>query len=245
MYHNIDTYSGTFDFDKHYKLLATKYRQFLKDFELEGYVDLKFNYGVNNCTVCHYRPDEPMAHKQAKNKIFKLFLRHTGYLVETEVSAKKNKGELQVFDIGKRGYQLDVLAINVENLMVLFKHVDGSEKVSNEYLNFIEHDMMFAVELDGDIHSWKKDRIRDLFFLEEYNIVTVRYDVADLVDMYKRARGKYATKRHMKNYSKEVSEAYLNNITIDQIILDVKALYYKKYRELLPFNKDQRSRFKM
>lgn len=229
--------SISFDFDKHYTEIYHKYKQFLKDFELEDYVDLKYNQGKNNCKICHFRANEPFQHKLAKEKIFKLFLKRHDYLVESEVSAAINKGELEVFDVGKRGYALDVLVINVKNLIFLFNYVEGNlpshKDVNLDYLRQMEYDIMFAVEVDGDIHSWKKDRLRDKFFMEQYNITTVRYDVSDLVRIYKKYKGKSSIRKRMNNFTKETSLPELYNITIEQILEDCKAYYYKKYRNLL------------
>ena len=222
----------SFDYDKHLLEVCQKYKQFVKDFELEDYIELMHNKGIQNCTECHYRPNEPKLHRHAKNKLFRMFLHNNHYLVETEVKAKKNKGELEVFNVGKRGYSLDVLVINVKNLIKLFNHVDKVKTLSNYKLISMEHDVMFALEVDGDIHSWKKDKLRDLFFLEEYNIVTVRYDVSDVIKFHKKYRGKRQLSRHIQNFTQDVEMMDFNELSVDRILLDAKALYYKKYKNL-------------
>lgn len=218
----------TFDLVKHYNEVAIKYRSFIKDFDLQDYIDFKVLTGKNHCKKCHYQIDEPLEHQQAKKKLFEIVLNDNSYLVDTELKAVKNKGELQVFDKGVRPYQFDVLCLHVRNIKILFDHVDNIAPVSFEFLKGIEHNIIFALEADGK-HSWKKDQLRDKFFFEEYGIITARYAVSDLIDMYKKARGRIGTPRHMRNYTKEVTEAYHNRLSMDDILGDVRAYYKKRY----------------
>lgn len=224
-----------FDLVKHYNEIAIKYRSFIKDFDLEDYIDFKKQTGHNHCTQCHYQVDEPVQHRQAKNKLFEIMLNNSDYSVESELRAVKNKGHLQVFDVGERYYQLDVLAIHVRNLQILFDHVDKITPVSYEFLKGIEHNVIFILEADGG-HSWKKDQLRDNFFFEEYGLITTRYEVTDLVDTFRKARSKYASKAHMKYYNKEVTEAYHTNLVLDDILGDVKAYYKKRYGRRYKYN---------
>ena len=92
----------TFDYKKHYLDLYKKYSQFLKDFEIKEYIDFKNVTGLNNCQQCHYQISEPVKHRDAKTKIFKLFLNERYYLIETELKANKN---LYVPGKGNRNYQ--------------------------------------------------------------------------------------------------------------------------------------------
>ena len=237
--YRVDTELRTFDFNKHYNELAIKYQKFLDDFSLNEFVNFKLETGQNNCQRCHFQIDEPIPHQQAKLKLFNIMVKSPDHLVETELVATKNNGHLQVFDKGEKNYQFDVLCIHVKNLKTLLNHVSKQNPVTIEFLKKIEHEMIFALEADGD-HSWKRDALRDKFFFEEYGIITARYEVSDLVDMYRKARSKYPSSAHMRYYQKEVTQAYHNNLSMDDIIGDVKAKYYQRYK-LIP-EKNYRSR---
>lgn len=221
--------NNSFDLTKHYNEIAIKYSNFIKDFELEDYINFKKTTGKNHCIKCHYQKNEPLEHQQAKSKLFDIVINASDYLVESELKAVKNKGCLQVFDKGERQYQFDILCIHVNNLQTVFDHCSGVLPVSFNFLKNIEHNIIFALEADGN-HSYKKDQLRDKFFFHEYGIITARYEVSDLIDMYKKTRGRIGTPRHMKYYTKEVTEAYHNKLTIDDIIGDVRAYYKKNYK---------------
>lgn len=227
--------NNNFDLNKHYNEIVIKYKTFIKDFNLQDYINFKRQTGTNHCIKCHYQIDEPLEHQQAKNKLFEIALTASDYMVESELKAVKNKGNLQVFDQGEKQYQFDVLCIHVNNLQVLFDHVSGIIPVSFDFLKGIEHNIIFALEADGK-HSWKKDQLRDKFFFTEYGIITARYQVSDLVDMYKKTRGRIGTARHMKYFNKEVTEAYHDKLSIDDILGDVKAYYKKKYMKRYKWN---------
>lgn len=217
-----------------------KYNQFIHDFEVDkriNFFDLRYIYENELRTRQH----EPEAHEKAKEKIFDLFNHWdliSDYLILTEVENKYNEG-LKVFDKGQRDYALDCLVINkraysaIRNLVVNHIHILNQEitlKEQKQILNtvwLIKHEAMFAVEVDGR-HSDKKDEVRDQFFFENYNIPTVRYEVSELESFYKKYKGKrVANKKHMLNFSKSAPEKpYLDDITIPQIVGDVKANYY-------------------
>lgn len=219
-----------FSWDKHHLMIYHKYRRFLNEFGLEDYVDFKDSTGINHCKQCHSLIGEPPHHFKAKKKIFDLFVDHEDYLVCTELHAKEKA--LQVFDVGLREYQFDILVINVKNLRDLFQYVetDNFNRTEENHIKSIEHDIIKVIELDGNNeHSWKKDMLRDKFFFEVYNIVTVRYQVRDLVPMYYKRKGKVNNKRHMNNFTKEASEATLENITLEDVTIDAMALYQKRY----------------
>lgn len=222
----------TFDFRKHYLNILSKIIRFKKDFDIQGHIEYVNQYKKNPCNTCHYQIDEPLDHKRAKNKIFKLFVNTPNYLIETEFKPLK---ELEVIGLGKRRYQFDILVVNVPHLFKFINHISDVEldnsKMNINMLKNIETDLIFAVELDGSSHSFKKDRIRDHFFFSTYNIITVRYDVGTLIRQQRtvkemKARAKYSL-------YKEYEEVPLfNEITIDDIVKECRNIYCSKYPHL-------------
>lgn len=221
-YHEIE-----FDWNKHHLLIFQKYKRFIKDFDLEEFIEFKATTEKNPCKECHSLIGEPYMHYKAKKKVFDLFVDNSDYVVFTELHAKEK--ELQVFDVGLRAYQFDILVVNVKNLHNFFYNFENNYTESAEnFIKKIEHDIIFSIELDGD-HSAKKDLLRDKFFFETYNIPTIRYQVRDLIEMYSKQRGKVGNRKHMRNFTKENGNALLKDLSLDDILMDCKALYYKRY----------------
>ncbi len=233
----------TFDHLKHYQSIYNKLLKFKKDFDINDYINLKLETGLNNCLKCHSQIDEPLKHYQAKNKIFKLFLNDRYYLIETELRANK---ELYVPGKGNRNYQFDTLVINVSSFTVFMNYMqeflnirfnlNDSEKndlkLDIKMLKDLEQDLIFAIELDGKSHSDKKDYIRDQFFFSTYNIVTVRYKVNQLVNVQETKKERNARLKY--NYYREYTEQPIfYNITTEQIVDECRNVYRTKYPFLM------------
>lgn len=213
-----------------------KYNRFIDDFDLSKRVNIYADFLVFD-NECKTRKDEPEPHKKAKEKIFNLFKNDCRFVILTEVENRYKEG-LKVFDKGQRDYSLDCFVIdkksyhNMQDIIINHAHVQNQELVlpeQKELLNEVwltKHKSFFAIELDGD-HSDKKDHVRDEFFFETYCIPTVRYEVSELVSFYKKYRGKTANRKHILNYEKSAPDKpYLEDITIGDIIGDVKSQYY-------------------
>lgn len=243
-----------FCWEKHHLSLYQKYKKFINDFDIGEHIDFKNITEKNPCGECHSLLDEPYQHYRAKRKIFDLFANSPDYLVFTELHAKDRA--LSVFDIGPREYQFDILVVNVRNLLAFFQYVDnngmgmGGEKgaeasgalTRQQEVIRMEHDIIFAIELDGNNkHSWKKDTLRDRFFLETYGVVTQRYTVVDLVPMHHRRKGGRggtgSSRRHMANFDRTlVFEPTLANIGVNDVIMDVMSTYNKRYSAVAAYN---------
>lgn len=218
-----------FDWNKHHLLIYNKYKKFIKDFDIEEYLDFKATTEKNPCKECHSLIGEPYMHYKAKKKVFDILCNDSHYAIFTELHAKEK--ELQVFDVGLRAYQFDILVVNVHNLLVFFNYMQNESNydiTKENCIKGIEHDIIFCVEIDGD-HSAKKDVLRDKFFFETYNIPTIRYQVRDLIPLHTKQRGKVGNRKHMRNFTKENGNALLEDLSLDDILMDCKALYYKRY----------------
>ena len=220
---------ATFDFTKHYTSIYNKLQKLLRDFNIEKYIYFKNDTGLNNCTECHVQISEPTTHEQAKKKLFNLFVYEKDYLVESELKANKN---LFVPGKGIRNYQFDVFVIHVKKFLefqkILADHIFNGTELDIKHLTELEQGMLFAVEADGGGHSEEKDAVRDRFFFNNYNIVTVRYGVSQLIPMeetnkMKKLRIKYSI------YKDFAFQPEFANITSEQIVAEARNLYRAKY----------------
>lgn len=218
---------ATFDFEKHYRGIYNKICKLLKDFDIEQHIIFKNVTGQNHCSECHIQISEPVSHEQAKKKIFKVFVNERNYLTESELKANK---DLFVPGKGIRNYQFDIFVVNVPNFLKFMSFFEGDEqpKLNIELLKKLEQELFFAVELDGGGHSEEKDAVRDRFFFTNYNIVTVRYPVHQLVPV---EESKRVRKQRLKYMAfKQFAELPLfNNITTEQIVSEAKNIYRSKY----------------
>ena len=226
----------TFDFEKHYVGIYNKLRKFLRDFDIEEYIHFKNVTKQNNCLQCHIQISEPITHEQAKKKLFNLFVNEPNYLVESELRANK---QLYVPGKGIRPYQFDVFVINVPNfikfmnIMVNYLNIDNDEtrELDFQLLKELEQELYFAVEADGGSHSDDKDAVRDRFFFTNYNIVTVRYEVNDLVHVEETKKMK-KTRLKYNIYKAAQDPPIFENITSEDIVKEAKNIYRSKYSHL-------------
>lgn len=219
----------TFDFEKHYIGIYYKLSRFLKDFNIQRYIDFKYVTKLNNCLECHIQISEPITHEQAKKKLFKLFVNERSYLVLSELRANKN---LFVPGKGIRNYQFDIFVVNASNFIkfrgIIKDHIENNTSLDFEELKELEQDLYFAVEADGGGHSDEKDAVRDHFFFSKYNIVTNRYKVNQLV--YVEETNKMKKTRLKYNIYKQFTDLPLfHNITTEQIVSETKNIYRSKY----------------
>ena len=223
---------ATFDFEKHYIRIYNKVNRFLKDFNIEKYINFKHVTKLNNCLECHIQISEPISHEQAKRKLFKLFVNEPSYLVESELRSNK---DLFVPGKGIRNYQFDIFVINVPNFInfrsIIQDHIENGTNLILDELKELEQNLYFAVEADGGGHSEEKDAVRDRFFFSNYNIVTVRFPVYMLVPMeetkkMKRIRSKYNI------YRPYPDQPFFHNITTEQIVDKARNIYQSKFSHL-------------
>jgi hypothetical protein len=220
---------ATFDFEKHYLGIYSKLRKLLKDFDIETYINFKHITKKNNCDQCHIQISEPTSHERAKKKIFKLFVNEPNYLVESELKANK---DLYVPNKGIRNYQFDIFVVNVpiflEFIDIIEDHLVNKTKLDIEQLKELEKQVLvFAVELDGGSHSEAKDAVRDRFFFTNYNIITVRYGVHELVYMEESPKMK-KTRLKYNIYRSYSEQPIFQNITNWQIVAEAENLYESK-----------------
>lgn len=219
---------ATFDFEKHYLGINNKIKKFLKDFDIEPFIYFKNVTGINNCPECHIQISEPVTHEQAKKKLFKAFINERYYLVESELKANKN---LFVPGKGIRNYQFDVFVIDVTKFIdfqtAMREHLVNDTELDIELLKELEQGMLFAVEADGGGHSEEKDAVRDRFFFKNYNIVTVRYPVDQLVYVEETPKMK-KTRLKYNIYQQYANQPLFHNITSQEIVAEAKNLYQKE-----------------
>ncbi len=223
----------TFDYEKHYIGIYSKIRKLLKDFDIETHINFKNMTKRNHCEQCHIQISEPTSHERAKKKIFKLFVNEPNYLVESELGANK---DLYVPNKGIRNYQFDNFVVNIpvflEYMKILENHFVNKTELDIELLKELEKKVLyFAVELDGGGHSEAKDAVRDRFFFNTYNIVTVRYGVNEIVYIEETAKMK-KTRLKYNIYRSYSEQPIFQNITNWQIVSEAENLYQSKYFHL-------------
>lgn len=222
----------TFEPEKHYVVIYQKLRKFLKDFDIEEYINFKNITKQNNCLECHIQISEPVTHEQAKKKLFNIFVNEPNYLVESELRANKN---LFVPGKGIRNYQFDVFVVNIPHFIKFMNHlhdfINNDTKLDIQLLKQLETCLIFAVEADGGGHSDDKDAVRDRFFFINYNIVTVRYKVHELVPLPETEKMK-KTRLKYNIYVRYENQPIFANITSHDIIAECENIYKSKYTHL-------------
>jgi hypothetical protein len=221
-----------FNFLQHYCSIYTKYNKFVRDYKLLAHIAAIELKKKNPVVKCHFHDNEPLSHAKAKNKIFELFLRNSSYLVETELRPPDK--QLNVFHKGDMAYQFDLLIINVANYITLQSYIMTANFSNNDddlkEAMKLEQSLIFNVEIDGESHRDKKDLLRDEFFFDEYNIITVRYRVDQLIKMEETEKERKARVRF--SFFKKNTDPIYEHITTDQIVQEVRNIYRTKYPHL-------------
>jgi len=169
----------------------------------------------------------------AKDKIFKIFHNDSKeHLVLTEIRSRKKINEKDL------NYQFDVVVINIKNLKLFFKHCEDRmfRRLDQKLLPSIDHDLLFVIELDGKSHTDFRDKRRDRFYIDNYGIVTVRFQCKELVRIPLDAKDIKKVNKNInirRMFDQDNEAPIFENITLEQILAISKEKHKEVYNHLI------------